>query len=194
MTTHTLKSSGPRFAGAASLTSLLIAAGIGGAVSTALGVYGRLHIPTGDAIATLGFPAVLPMKAWLATAAFALALAQLGSALWMWGRLPGAGPAPRWMGTMHRWTGTTAFLVSLPVAYHCLWSLGFQSTDARVLAHSLLGCAFYGAMTTKLLVLRSDRMPRWAVPALGGSLVVLLTGVWFTSSLWFFTTVGFPGV
>ena len=49
--------------------------------------------------------------------------------------------------------GTAAFVVYLPVAYHCLWSLGFQDTDTRVLAHSLLGCAFYGAMATKLLAL-----------------------------------------
>ncbi len=177
-----------------SLRALLTAVAIGAAVSVALGVYGRVHIPTGDAITTFGFPAVLPMKAWLATAAFVLALAQLASALWMWGRLPGAGRAPGWLPTAHRWTGTAAFFVSLPVAYHCLWALGFQDTTTRVLVHSLLGCAFYGALTTKLLVLRSDRMPRWAVPVAGGSLVLLLTGLWLTSALWFFTTVGFPGV
>ena len=95
---------------------------------------------------------------------------------------------------MHRWTGTAAFLVSLPVAYHCLWSLGFQTTSTRVVIHSLLGCAFYGAFTTKMLALRIDGLPSRALPVIGGGLFALLTGLWLTSALWFFTTVGFPGV
>jgi hypothetical protein len=175
------------------MTVFLTLVAIGAALSVALGTYGRVHVPTGEAITHLWFPAVLPMKAWLATGAFGLAIAQLTSALWMWGRLPGAGKAPKWVATAHRWTGTTAFLVSLPVAYHCLWSLGFQTTDTRVLVHSVLGCAFYGALATKLLVLRSRRVPGWALPVLGGTLVVLLTGLWLTSALWFFTSFGFPG-
>lgn len=127
------------------------------------------------------------MKAWFATAAFGLALVQLISALWIWGRLPGVGQAPVQVAVAHRWTGTVAFLLTLPVAYHCLWALGFQETTNRVLAHSLLGCGFYGAMTTKLLLLRSRRLPGWVLPLAGGSLVATLTGLWFTSSYWYFT-------
>ncbi|HET9610335.1 MAG TPA: DUF6529 family protein [Acidimicrobiales bacterium] len=178
-----------------SATGALVAAAVaGGAVALALGTYGRVHEPTGDSIATFGFPAVLPMKAWFGTVAFALVLAQLASALAMWGRLPGVARAPGWLAPVHRWSGTAAFVVSLPVAYHCLWSLGFQDTDTRVLAHSLAGCAFYGAFATKLLALRIDRLPGWALPVAGGLLVTCLTAVWLTSSLWFFTNVGFPGV
>src|SRR5262245_37804389 len=171
---------------------LLLPACAGGAVAVALGVYGRAHEPTGRAITQLGFPNLPMMKAWLASAAFALALGQLVSALWMYGRLP-FGRAPKWLPLVHRWSGTTAFVLTLPVAYHCLWSLGFQDTSARVLAHSMLGCAFYGAFATKLLALRTDRLPGWALPVVGGSLVAALTGIWFTSALWFFTHVGFPG-
>ncbi len=174
-------------------TALLSAAAVGAAVAVALGVYGRVHTPTGEAISALGFPSVLSMKAWVTTLAATLGLAQAGSALWLYGRLP-VGPAPSWLGTAHRWTGTTAFLATLPVAYHCLWSLGFQDTTLRVLVHSILGCAFYGALVTKLLVLRSNRMPTWALPVFGGLLVSILTAIWFTSSLWFFTTIGFPGI
>jgi hypothetical protein len=163
----------------------------GAAVAVALGVYGRVHDPSGGAITTLGFPSMVAMKVWLATAAFVLALAQLTSALWMYGRLPFGRP-PRRLGFVHRWSGTAAFLVSLPVAYHCLWSLGFQPTGARRLAHSLFGCAFYGAFATKLLVLRAARAPKWAVPVAGSLLVTCLTGLWLTSALWFFTTVGLP--
>jgi hypothetical protein len=179
---------------ARSIRPLLVAAAIGGAVSLSLGVYGRVHSPTGDTVESFGFPDVLSMKAWFATGAAVLALLQLTSALWMWGRLPGAGRPPTWVAAAHRWTGTVAFLLTLPAAYHCLWSLGFQDTDARVLAHSILGCAFYGAFTTKMLVLRSETAPRWAVPVMGGALVALLAAIWLTSSLWFFTNVGFPGV
>jgi hypothetical protein len=57
-----------------------------------------------------------------------------------------------------------------------------------------VGCAFYGAFTTKLLVLRSDRLPGWALPLVGGTVVALLTGLWLTSSLWYFSSVGFPGL
>ncbi len=176
-----------------SLAPMLTIVAVGAAVSVALGVYGRVHTPTGNTVFDFGFPAVLPMKAWFATGTLALALAQAATAAWMWGRLPGAGKAPTWVPAAHRWTGTAAFFVSLPVAYHCLWSLGFQSTDTRVLVHSILGCAFYGALTTKLLALRTERLPSRALPVLGGLLVVLLTGLWLTSSLWYFTNFGFPG-
>ena len=177
-----------------SLTPLLIAAGVGGAVAIALGTYGRVHSPTGEAIVTFGFPAVLPMKAWVTTGAATLGLAQLATALWMWGRLPFAGAAPSGLGATHRWLGTAAFVLTLPVAYHCLWSLGFQSTSTRVLLHSVLGCLFYGAFVTKMLVLRSERLPGWALPAAGGLLVTTLSLIWTTSSLWFFTEIGFPGI
>jgi hypothetical protein len=164
----------------------------GGAVAVALGTYGRVHNPTFRPIADLGFPSVLDMKAWLATFAAALMLLQLTSALWMYGNLPVRRPAPRHTATVHRWSGTVAFLFTLPVAYHCLWSLGFAETGTRQVAHSILGCAFYGAFATKMLVLRIDRLPRLVLPLCGGLLVTLLTGLWLTSSLWFFTNVGFP--
>jgi hypothetical protein len=183
----------PSASGVPGRTGLLIAAAAaGGAVSLALGTYGRVHTPTGGTITIFGFPSVLAMKAWLGTAAFALAMGQLLSALAMWGRLPGLNRRPAWLAPVHRWSGTAAFVVSLPVAYHCLWALGFQDTGARQLAHSLFGTAFYGAFATKLLALRISGLPAWALPTIGGLLVTLLTGAWLTSSLWFFTNVG-PG-
>lgn len=169
---------------------LLAAAAAGGAVALALGAYGRVHEPTGGTITTFGFPSVLSMKAWLATAALVLALGQVVSALALWGRLPGVTRAPAWLAPVHRWSGTAAFVVSLPVAYHCLWALGFQETGARQLVHSLVGTAFYGAFATKLLALRIASLPGWALPTIGGLLVTLLTAVWLTSALWFFSTFG----
>lgn len=174
---------------------LLVAAGIGAAISISLGIYGNVHTPTGDRIVSFGFPAVLPMKAWLTTGATALVIAQIASAMWMWGRLPGISrPAPSWAVHGHRWFGTAAFLITLPVAYHCLWALGFQDRTTRVLVHSILGCTFYGAFTTKMLLLRSDRIPATSLPIAGGLLATVLVAIWWTSSFWFFTTIGFPGV
>ena len=46
---------------------------------------------------------------------------------------------------------------------------------------------------TKLLALRSRRLPGWALPVIGGTLVSGLVIIWMTSALWFFNTVDFPG-
>jgi hypothetical protein len=68
--------------------------------------------------------------------------------------------------------------------------LGFQTFSTRVFVHSVLGCAFFGAFTVKMLGLRRDGLPSWALPVLGGTVFALLVGLWWTSSLWFFTTIG----
>ncbi|MEL6890303.1 MAG: DUF6529 family protein [Actinomycetota bacterium] len=184
-----------RWAGQPGRRAILVAATIGGAVSLSAGVYGRLHDPTNDTITTFGFPTLISMKAWLATGAAVLVLAQVATAMWMWGRLPRVSrPAPAWAVHGHRWLGTVAFLLTLPVAYHCLWSFGFQDSSARVIAHGLLGCAFYGVFTTKMLLLRSERIPAQTLPVVGGLLAVILVAIWWTSSWWYFTTIGFPGV
>jgi hypothetical protein len=176
-----------------SAAALIPPALAGGAVALALGIYSRVHDATGARIFDLGFSSLAAMKSWLATIAVSLALLQLVSALAMFGRLPGLHLTPRWVPFAHRWTGTAAFVVSLPVAYHCLWSLGWRSTDARVVLHGLFGCAFFGAFTVKMLALRINGISKWTLPVLGSALVVILTAIWLTSSLWFFTNVGFPG-
>ena len=43
------------------------AAAIGAAISVSLGVYGRVHTPTGSTIFDFGFPTLLSMKAWFTT-------------------------------------------------------------------------------------------------------------------------------
>ena len=165
----------------------------GAAVAVSLGVYARVHDPSGLSLVTLFFTATINLKVWLATGAFALALFQLVSALRLYGKI-GSGRPPRWLGRAHRASGTGAFLLSIPVAYHCLWALGFQSvTETRVLIHGLAGCFFYGALMSKVLIVRSRRLPGWTLPVVGGSLFTALTVIWLTSSFWFFTTQEFPG-
>ncbi len=167
--------------------TVVIALAVGSLVAVGIGVYGGLHEGTGEAFNLAGFSSGLHAKVWLGSLAFVLALVQLYSALAMYGKLPGGGKAT---GVVHRWSGRLAVLVSLPVAAHCLYALGFQGFDTRVLVHSLLGCFFYGIFVCKMIVLSRDRKPGWAVPVAGGILFTGLTGLWLTSSLWFFTEFG----
>ncbi|WP_433548333.1 DUF6529 family protein [Streptomyces sp. CA-294286] len=159
------------------------------AVAVALGAYGRIHDPAGTAFNLAGFSSTGAVKSWLATGAFAFALAQVVSALALYGRLPGVLAAP-WMSTAHRWSGRVAFLLAVPVAVHCLYGLGFQSFDSRVMWHSLAGCLFFGAFSAKMLLLRAERLPGWLLPVVGGLVFTVLTVAWLTSALWFFRTFG----
>ena len=183
---------GARATSQANRTALAAVLALGAGVAVALGVYAKVHTPAGRPLFTLGFSGMLQMKAWLTTVATALLLVQLGTALWMWGRLPGAGDAPGWASIVHRWSGTVAFVVTLPVAFHCIWALGFATGSARVVVHGVAGCAFYGAYAAKMLGLRLRRLPGWALPILGGSVLGLLVVVWLTAALWFFTRSGLP--
>src|SRR5215208_203836 len=164
-------------------TRLLAAAALGAAVAVGLGVYGHVHDPSQKLVFTLFFSSTIAMKVWLASVALAFGVVQVTSALWVYGKLPWT--APSWASELHRVSGRLAFLISLPVAYHCLWSLGFQDTTGRVLAHSLLGCAFYGAFATKVTLVRSRGLPAVALPIAGGLVFALLVAIWLTSALWF---------
>jgi len=170
---------------------LLLAGAAGALVALTLGIYGNAHDPASDLAITLGFTDTITMKVWLATGAVVLAVVQLMSALWLFGRL-GSATAPPWLGSVHRISGRLAFLLSLPVAYHCLYQLGFQDATTRVLVHSLLGCAFYGAFAAKVVVVRSRALPGAALPIAGGLVFSVLVGVWLTSGMWFITENGFP--
>jgi hypothetical protein len=90
---------------------------------------------------------------------------------------------PSWIGRAHRWSGRLAFLFALPVAYHCIFKLGFQRPDGRVLAHSLFGCAVYGAFAAKVTIVRLHRFPKFVLPLAGGVLFAVLVGVWYTSAI-----------
>jgi hypothetical protein len=170
---------------------LLLAGGLGAAVALTLGIYSNVHDPASDLGITLGFSNTITMKVWLATIALGFAVLQALSALWMYGKLP-LGAPPDWLGTAHRISGRLAFLISLPVAYHCLYQLGFQHSNARVLAHSSLGCLFYGAFASKVVVVRSRNLPRVALPLAGGLTFAIFVCVWLTSGLWYINKFGFP--
>ena len=161
---------------------VVIAFAIGAAVSIALGVYGRLHTPTGHAVNIAGFSIGAAAKAALASVAMGLAIVQIVTALGVYGRIPLRGA---WVSPVHRWSGRLAVLISVPVAVHCLYALGFQAFDGRVIAHSIFGCFLYGAFVFKMLILTRDDSPGWALPLAGGLVFSSLTALWTTAVLYF---------
>src|SRR6266576_5846940 len=189
MTAPTARQPLPPQRSASTTTKLVVPCLIGGLVALTLGIYGRLHSPTGFAVNIAGFSSPGSVKSWLATGATVLAIVQVTSALVMYGKIPRI-TAPSWIGGLHRWSGRIAFLLAVPVAVHCLYALGFQNYSTRVLVHSLLGCAFFGAFTIKMLILPKSELPSWTLPGLGALVFTALTGVWFTSAYWFFSTFG----
>jgi hypothetical protein len=168
----------------------LVALATGAVVSLLLGLYGAKHEPTFQAITTLGFSSLIGMKVWLSVVAGVLAMGQVLGALLMYGKLPLA--APPWIGTAHRVSGYSAVLVSLPVASNCLWALGFQYSDTRVLVHSLAGCALYGAFVVKVVAVRSSSGPSWFLPVAGGVVLTLLVTLVLTSAGWYLSQIGLP--
>ena len=166
---------------------------IGALVALSLGIYGSVHDPTGRSLVTLFFTQTITLKVWLATAAVVLAIGQLLGGLRMYGKL-GKSRGPRWIRTGHRIAGTGAFLLTIPVAYHCLWALGFHLDEGRrILVHGIAGCFFFGALTAKVIfvrTVRTQRWPKWVLPTMGGLLFSALTLIWITSALWYFKSFG----
>ena len=160
---------------------------LGAAVAVAIGVYGREHTPKPHPLFEGPFSSYIQLKVWLTTAAAVFVLFQLLTALWMWGRLPGAGSAPGWVGPAHRWSGAIAFVILTPVALNCLYSIGFETNfGARGAIHSIFGCIFYGAYAAKMLSLRISGLPGWALPVLGGLTFTAFVVLFGTSAAWFF--------
>lgn len=165
------------------------------AVTAGLFWYGRAHTP--DYTSSLfgrRYDDANELKAQLGTALLGLALVQLLLALWMYGRLPGVAAAPRPVRTGHRVVGLGAFLLSLPIAYHCITAYGVQLTDSRIALHSFAGCFLYGAFVAKVIVVRHRRVPGWALPVAGGALVVLIALLWYSAAFWYLDGDHVPGL
>ncbi|MEU0135679.1 DUF6529 family protein [Streptomyces sp. NPDC006296] len=165
-------------------------------VAAGVGVYlfGTLHTPRYDS-GLLGEhgPAAVDLKAELSTALLGLALVQLCLAVWMYGRVPGVATVPRAVRPWHRALGVLAFLLSLPIAWHCLTTYGIETTSPRVAIHSFAGCALYGAFVAKVIVVRSRRLPGLLLPAVGSLLVLGVALLWYTAALWVLGGGSVPG-
>jgi hypothetical protein len=140
-------------------------------------------------LVTTVFSTTIAAKAWLATIALALALVQVTTAARIYGRLHFLPERGLGIARVHRWSGRLAFLVTLPVFFHCVTILGWQTPDARVAVHSLAGTFIYGVFAAKVIVVRDRTLPLWALPVAGVTLASVLVVIWLTSSLWYFTNV-----
>ena len=143
-------------------------------------------------LVTTVFSTPIAFKAWFASAAAVFAIVQILTGARIFGKLTGIVPVPPpRVNRIHRWSGRLAILLTMPVAFHCVFILGFKSDDTRVLAHSLLGSFLYGVFAVKLFFVRDRDHPRWVLPVVGGTLFTVLALLWSTSSFWYFTQVRF---
>ncbi|EGX56800.1 hypothetical protein SZN_26039 [Streptomyces zinciresistens K42] len=165
------------------------------AVAAAIWLTGRHQSPQyGTGLFGAQGAAAVTLKARLGTALFALALVQLLLGVWMYGRLPGLTPGRRRVRASHRAVGWLAFLLSVPIAYHCVRTYGVETASTRVLLHSAAGCVLYGAFVAKVLVVRSRRLPGWMLPATGSVLFGAIGVLWYSAALWALNGFTVPGL
>ena len=116
-------------------------------------------------LVTTVFSSTIAAKAWLATAALALAVVQVTDrcADLRAAELPSR-PGRRRSRACTAGRAGSPSSCTLPVFFHCVTILGLQTPDARVAVHSLVGTFVYGVFVAKVLVVR-DRTP----PGMGAS-------------------------
>jgi hypothetical protein len=172
---------------------LVLAALLAGAVFTAIFLFGRHHTPdyNRSLFGNSGTDAIA-LKAQMATGILAAALVQLGLALAIYQRLPAQRRVPRTVPRLHRALGLLLIAATVPVAVHCVLAYGVQLGSPRVAVHSVASCFFYGAFAAKVLLVRSRRLPGWALPLAGGLLLTCIAVVWYTAALWYFNNYQLP--
>ncbi len=166
--------------------ALALPLGAGAATALALGLYASVHEPTGRDFVIAGFASAGAWKSAFASVTMFLFAIQISLGLRITGRIGPRVPPPAWAPDVHRLVGTVAFGISIPVVFHCIWTLGYQADDTRLAIHSLLGCVAYGMYVTKILTVRTDDRPAWAVPLTGALLGIAMVVVWWTSALFFY--------
>ena len=96
-------------------------------------------------VMTAVFSAPIAGKAWLATGAAFFALVQVTTAARIFGKLQNViRLRHETVKRIHRWSGRLVFLLTLPVIFHCVFILGFQTPNARVAVHCVAGSFVYG--------------------------------------------------
>ncbi|MEV6107122.1 DUF6529 family protein [Streptomyces sp. NPDC051940] len=169
----------------ARVTAVALGAALPVATAVAIWVTGEHHSPqyTTALFGARGSAAVT-LKARLGSVLFGMAIVQLLLALWIYGRLPRLTAASSSVRASHRVVGWAAFLLSVPIAFHCVRTYGVATTSTRVFLHSVAGCALYGAFVAKVLVVRSRHLPGWLLPAAGSALFGAIGVLWYSAALW----------
>lgn len=183
----TITTASPISASTRSVRWLIVPAAIFAAVALTAGLLARGRQEHQGSF-TLFFSSQFHLMTWLSMVAVGLACCQLLTAAWIYRKLPW--PPPPRIRELHRWTGRLAILFVLPVLYWCIFQLGFQTFNSRVLAHSVLGTLFVGAVAGKITIVRLRRFPAWAYLLAGLLVFATLVGAWGTSALWFLRQAG----
>jgi hypothetical protein len=170
---------------------LAAALALGALVAEAVGLLERYMVATPHPVPDvhLFFSDTFYMKAWLASAALALACGQLVTAAGMFG-LFHLSTHSRLYSFMHRWSGRIAITLTLPVAFNCLFDLGLNPPDTRIMIHATLGAFIYGVFVAKVLLVRQRRAPGWLLALAGSALFTIILGLWLTSAYWLFALYG----
>ena len=131
----------------------------GAAVAVALGVYSVLHQPTGRDFVLYGFESAASWKNALTLVVALLLVAQAALSFKLAGLFGLRATTRPWLSELRRLLATLAVGFSLPVAFHCVWVLGFGS-DSLALStlHSILGCVAYGCVVAALWPDRAERI------------------------------------
>ena len=118
-------------------------------------------------VPSFGFSSTATFKAWVGSVVLALAAAQAGTALWLYGRLPGTTGAPRWLRP--------------------------RPSDDRVRGVRRVA-AGGGVLPVRPGSPRRRcpraALPRWALPVTGALLLTAVVVAWLTSALWLFSVAG----
>jgi hypothetical protein len=170
---------------------LAIALATGALVTESIGLLERhmLASPHPIPYVHLFFSDPFYMKAWLASATLMLSFGQLVTAAGMFGVFH-ISAATSFYRLTHRWSGRVAMALTLPVAFNCLFDLGVNPLDWRIMAHATLGAFIYGIFVAKMLLVRQSQAPGWALPIAGSALFATILGLWITSAYWLFSLYG----
>jgi hypothetical protein len=79
-------------------------------------------------------------------------------------------------------------VISLPVAYHCIFRVGLpgrRGPRRAALARRVRVYRLRGKGADR----EDEALPGLGVPTAGGLLFTALITIWYTSALWFFTTI-----
>ena len=122
----------------------------GAAVALALGVYSVLHQPTGRDFVLYGFESAASWKNALTLVVAVLLIAQAALGFKLAGIFGLRATTRPWLLEFRRLLATLAVGFSLPVAFHCVWVLGFGSDSPSITLHSILGCIAYGCVVAAM--------------------------------------------
>ena len=166
----------------------------GAAAAAAIGAYSVIHEPTGRDFVLYGFESSASWKNTLTLVVAVLLVAQAALGVKL-AQMFGLGATSRlWLWDLRRLLATLAVGLSLPVAFHCVWVLGFQSDSPLNTLHSILGCVAYGCVVAALW---GDRGNRAAAPtgswtrAVGATRYIVGVGA-ATAVVMLFTLQGAP--